>query len=113
MKLLQEGFSYRGLLLGGQTNQGSTSKLLGEDDDIPWDIRMFNNMLLVQVIFLKKQFFDKLVLIHSVPFENEKQITCMQVDDSGTIENCQRKCTLTTKKENSQRKVVIKSRRTI
>jgi hypothetical protein len=44
MKLLQEGFSYRGLLLGGQTNQGSTSKLLGEYDDNPWDIRMFNKM---------------------------------------------------------------------
>jgi hypothetical protein len=56
MKLLQKGFSYRGLLLSGQTNQGSTYKLLGEYDNNPWDIRMFNYMQLVQD-FLEAIFF--------------------------------------------------------
>jgi oligoribonuclease (3'-5' exoribonuclease) len=41
----------------------------------------------------------------------KKDITCMQVDDSGIIEICRRKCPHTTKKENSQRKVVIKKQK--
>jgi hypothetical protein len=35
----------------------------------------------------------------------------MQVDDSGAIEICRRKCPQTTKEENSQRKVVIKKQK--
>jgi hypothetical protein len=56
---LQAGFSYTGLLLGGLTNQGSTSKLFAEDDDDQLDISMFNNMHINRVIKLKNYSYVK------------------------------------------------------